>query len=105
LDEERVAGLLSPVSDRETRAWVGRLLGGNPWAKYIYTGFSLYQPEVEIAAKIVIPAPQIERADFWSLSSAQTAVQNGTLPAPVRSLKNTSFVKPDDYNNFRRFLV
>ena len=71
----------------------------------IYTGFSPYQPEGEIAGKIVIPGAQIERGDFWSLSDAQQALQNGKLPFPVRSLANSNFLKPDAYNNLRGFLI
>jgi len=71
----------------------------------IYTGFSPFYVEGEITAKIVIPTAQIERADSWSLSDAQTAIASGNLPAASRVKKNPNFVKPDDYNNLRSLLV
>jgi hypothetical protein len=71
----------------------------------IYTGFSLFQPEGEITAKIVIPAAQIERADFWTLSDVRNALKQTQLPAPSRSLSNSNFVRPDNYNNLRTLLI
>lgn len=71
----------------------------------IYTGFSLFQPEGEITAKIDIPAPQIERADFWPLKDVQAALAKNALPAASKSLANTNFVKPDDLSNIRGFLL
>jgi hypothetical protein len=71
----------------------------------IYHGYSLYQPEGEITAKIVIPTAQIERADFWSLADVKGALQKGVLPAPARSLRNTKFLPPDEYNNQRDLLL
>jgi hypothetical protein len=71
----------------------------------IYTGFSPVHPEGEITAKLVIPTAQIERAEFWSLSDARKAWNNGQLPAPLRTRTNPNFVNADDYNNLRGFLV
>jgi hypothetical protein len=55
-------------------------------------------------AKLVIPTAQIERADFWDLSSAQSAAAAGSMPAPSRTRKNQYYVKPEKYNNFRELL-
>jgi len=71
----------------------------------IYTGFSPFHPEGEITAKLVIPAAQIERAEFWSLSDARQALSNNQLPSPSRTLNNSNFVSPEDLNNLRGFLV
>lgn len=71
----------------------------------IYTGFSPFHPEGEITAKLVIPAAQIERAEFWSLADARQAWNNNQLPAPAQTLNNPRYVSPDDFNNFRGFLV
>ena len=71
----------------------------------IYHGYSLYQPEGEITAKIVIPAAQIERADFWCLADVKAALQKGVLPAPLRSIGNSKFVPADNYNNLRDLLL
>jgi hypothetical protein len=72
----------------------------------VYTGFSPYQPEGEITAKIVIPPAQIERAEFWSKDGAFAAVKSGRLPTAdaSRVLLNPLFVRPDDYNNVRDVL-
>jgi hypothetical protein len=71
----------------------------------IYQGFSIYQPEGEITAKIDIPTAQIERADFWSLKDAQDALAKQALPSASKSLPNPNFVKPDDLSNIRGFLL
>src|SRR5437764_828111 len=67
----------------------------------VYTGFSPFQPEGEITAKINIPAAQIEKAEFLSASDAYNAVQNDVLPAfdPSRRIVNPLFVDPSFYNN------
>lgn len=73
----------------------------------VYTGFSPFQPEGEITAKINIPPAQIERAEFWSASDAFDAVQNDVLPAsdPARTIVNPLFVDPACYNNVRLALA
>jgi hypothetical protein len=72
----------------------------------VYPGFSPYQPEGEITAKIIIPPAQIEKAEFWSASAALQVVQSGSLPVPdpAHVLYNPLFVPPGDYNNVRDFL-
>ena len=73
----------------------------------VYTGFSPFQPEGEITAKISIPPAQIEKAEFWSASDAFEAVENEVLPAPdpSRTIVNPLFVNPSDYNNVRPALA
>jgi hypothetical protein len=70
----------------------------------IYTGFSPYQPEGEIAAKILIPPAQVQRAEFWSAADAYDAVQRGVMPAcdPSMTLINSLFIDPSRYNNVRQ---
>ncbi len=70
----------------------------------IYPGFSPFQPEGEITARLVIPAAQIERADF-SLADARNVWNNGRLPAPAKSRSNKNFIQPEDYNNLRNCLT
>jgi len=70
----------------------------------VYPGFSPYQPEGEITAKITIPPAQIEKAEFWSKDEALKAVSNRNLPAPARILPNPLFVPPSRYNNVRECL-
>jgi hypothetical protein len=71
----------------------------------LYTGFSPVHLEGEITAKLVIPAAQIERADFYSLTDARAAAAHGALPTAQRSLINTDFVNPLDYSNLRELLA
>jgi hypothetical protein len=71
----------------------------------LYMDFSPVHLEGEVTAKIVIPSAQIERADFFALSDANAAAGNGALPVAQRSLVNTHFVNPADYNNLRELLV
>jgi hypothetical protein len=72
----------------------------------IYTGFSPYQPEGEIAAKILIPPAQVQRAEFWSAADAYDAVQRGIMPIcdPSMTLINSLFIDPSRYNNVRQAL-
>jgi hypothetical protein len=70
----------------------------------IYTGFSPFQPEGEIAAKILIPPAQVQRAEFWSATDAYDAIQSGIMPAsdPAMTLINPLFSDPSRYNNVRQ---
>lgn len=71
----------------------------------VYQGFSPFQPEGEITAKIVIPSPLIEYAEHWDLQDVLNSLSAGTLPTASKTLPNPNFVKPDDYNNLRSFLL
>ncbi len=71
----------------------------------IYPDFSPFLPEGEITAKLVIPAAQIERADFFPLADARNAWNNGRLPSAAKSRSNRNFVKPESYNNLRDCLM
>jgi hypothetical protein len=71
----------------------------------IYTGFSLFQPEGEIAAKILIPPTQIERAEFWSLADIVDSVNKGVLPTATDVMVNPLFVNPNRYSNIRDVLL
>ncbi len=70
----------------------------------IYTAFSPFYVEGEITAKIVIPTVQIERADYWSLSEAKSAVAARKLPMASRSRSNPHYKSADSYNNLRKLL-
>ena len=71
----------------------------------IYTGFSPYQPEGEITAKIIIPPEQIERYEFYSLNSVQNDISSGRLPRPSNEVINTNhFLPPENYHNIKEFL-
>jgi len=71
----------------------------------IYTGFSPYQPEGEITAKIIIPPEQIERYEFYSLNSVQNDISSGRLPRPSKKVPNIEyFLPPENYHNIKEFL-
>jgi hypothetical protein len=70
----------------------------------IYTGFSPFQPEGEVTAKIGIPPAQIEKAEFWSMAEILHSLQSGSLPAPTRTVYNGLFVQPSELSNMRDYL-
>jgi hypothetical protein len=69
--------------------------------------YSVYQVEGEIVAKIIIPPAQIERADFFDITTVNTALSNGQRPTPdpTRSLTNGLYVNPSRYSNVRTVLA
>ena len=71
----------------------------------IYTRFSLFQPEGEIAAKIVIPAIQIEKCEAFTLSGIKSDLALKRFPKPSETIPNPKYTTPDDISNLRRFLV
>jgi hypothetical protein len=71
---------------------------------HVYNGFSLYQLEGEITAKIQIPTTQIQKAEEWSLSDIQNALAIGNLPTPCQTMINDRFIDPSSYCNVRAAL-
>jgi hypothetical protein len=71
----------------------------------IYTGFSPFQPEGEITAKIVIPPSQIERAEVWSMVKMRSDLSAGRIPTPDGEVLNSMYLPPEDYNNVREVLA
>jgi len=71
----------------------------------IYTGYSAFQPEGEITAKIWIPTAQIERVEFWSLADAKKTGAGQITPSTVRVFSNSRYVPPEKLNNVREYLV
>jgi hypothetical protein len=72
----------------------------------IFTAFSLFQPEGEITAKIVIPPAQIERFEFYDISSVRQDIQSGRRPRPSGQGLNTRFFElPAKISNIREFLI
>jgi hypothetical protein len=71
----------------------------------IYRGFSPFQPEGEIAAKIVIPPTQIEKAEYWPISKLLDDIKNNQVPLPERTFSNPLFLLPEDYNNVRDLIA
>jgi hypothetical protein len=70
----------------------------------VYTDYSDFQAEGEIAAKISIPPAQIEKAEFWSLADAKAADLAKVRGTPGYTLTNSLYQPPDDINNVRKSL-
>lgn len=70
----------------------------------IYTGYSPFQPEGEIAAKIIIPTTQIQKVEFWPIDKLFDDIFNGRMPTPARVIDNQHYLPPDDYSNVRGVL-
>lgn len=70
----------------------------------IYTGFSPFHPEGEITAKIIIPPPQIEKVEYWSLSKIINDLYNGQSPSPDDMVLNPLYAPAEDYSNVRELL-
>ena len=72
----------------------------------IYTGYSPFQPEGEITAKIHIPTTQIERIELWMARDYQQAINRGyfDIDRPTDSISNPLYLPPTDYHNIREML-
>jgi hypothetical protein len=72
----------------------------------IYSGYSLFQPEGEITAKIIIPPAQIEKFEFYDIAAVISELAVGRLPVPARTERNVSlFRAPDEISNVRGYLL
>lgn len=72
----------------------------------VYTGFSLYLPEGEITAKIVVPPTQIEKFEFYEIAQVKKDIAAGRLPTPTITESNASLYQPPtDISNVRGFLL
>ena len=60
-----------------------------------------YHHDGEIVAKIVIPSPQIERAEQYDGPEALAALLTGRFPTPVATIRNGHYAPPDTYSNIR----
>jgi hypothetical protein len=88
-----------------------KAVGHQPFAEEVrelnvYAGYSPYQVEGEMVAKIQIPPAQIEKAEFWAKDEALAAARARRIPTPdpARVLYNNLFVDPSEYNNVRDVL-
>jgi hypothetical protein len=71
----------------------------------IYTGYSRWQPEGEITAKIIIPPAQIECAEIWLRDEFRSAIKTKAQLRPSETMNNKAlYLKPDDYHNIRELL-
>jgi hypothetical protein len=72
----------------------------------VYTGFSVFQPEGEITAKIKIPPAQIEKFEFYEIGTIVNALAAGTRPVPAAVVPNVAlFRSPEDISNIRDLLL
>lgn len=71
----------------------------------IYTGYSPFQPEGEITAKIIIPPSQIEKAEFWTVSEIMDATNSNRLPRPNSVQFNNLYLPPERLSNIRDVLA
>lgn len=67
----------------------------------IYAGFSPWQLEGEVTAKIIIPPAQIEQAEIWLYDDFDDAIQNRRVLRPSKVMRNQLYLKPEDYHNIR----
>ena len=71
----------------------------------VYTGFSAFQPEGEITAKISIPPTQIEKYAFYTISGIRSDRAAGRLPTPTQEVTNQlTYRPPDEVCNIREVL-
>lgn len=66
-----------------------------------YHQYLPYHREGEIIAKVVIPAPQIERAEEFDGTAALRDLRTGKMPSPVQTIHNGNYAAPDTYSNIR----
>ena len=72
----------------------------------VYTGYSPYQPEGEITAKISIPPTQIEKFVFYSHASIQACFAASQLPTPDDEVPNQGMYRlPEELSNIRDVLT
>ena len=71
----------------------------------VFTGFSPFQPEGEIAAKISVPPTQIQKFEFYEIDRIDSDLARGELPVPSRTEWNCRYEEPMDIANIRSYLT
>ncbi|MFO1418459.1 MAG: hypothetical protein U1E83_07280 [Methylotetracoccus sp.] len=72
----------------------------------VYTGFSPFQPEGEITAKIIIPPTQIQRFEFFDIAQVRRDFAAGQIPTPRYTEASSDYYQPpEEIANIRTFLV
>ena len=67
----------------------------------IYKNFMPFHAEGEITAKIIIPAPQIEKWEEYDGPRAEAALRANILPQPIDRNTNVRYAAPERYCNIR----
>jgi len=70
----------------------------------LYHHYLPYHREGEIVAKIVIPSPQIEKAEEYDGPAAIRDLRTGKVPAPLQTIPNSGYAAPDIYCNIREIV-
>ncbi len=68
---------------------------------HTYTGFLPYHHEGEIAAKLRIPAVNLERCEEYDGRTALHQLANAVVPIPNAVILNPRFAPPENYLNLR----
>lgn len=72
---------------------------------HIYTGFLPYHPEGELAAKINIPAVQIQRAEEYDGPRTLADLRMRRVLGPIQSpIVNPDYQPPEEFSNIRELL-
>ncbi len=72
----------------------------------IYTGFSPFQPEGEVTAKINIPPTQIEKYCYYEINSTLTSFRSRQIPRPTSEVFNTrKYISPEEISNIRDVII
>ena len=72
----------------------------------VYVGFSPYQPEGEITAKINIPPTQIEKFCFYEINSIRNDLTAGRIPIPSDEVPNVPLYRPpEELSNIRNVIL
>ena len=71
----------------------------------VFTGFSPFQPEGEITAKISIPPTQIRGFEFYEIDRINTNLAQGILPVRSHIESNVLYQEPTDISNVRSYLT
>lgn len=73
---------------------------------HVYTGFSPYQPEGEITAKIQIPTTQIKGVEIWIKDDYKKRIHSRyfDISKPTDYSGNSKYLPPEDYHNIRELL-
>ena len=71
----------------------------------IFTGFSPFQPEGEITAKIIIPPTQIQKFELFEMARVNADLAAGRLPTPSQTEWNLFYQDPDEISNVRGYLI
>jgi len=71
----------------------------------VYTMFLPFQPEGEIAAKIHIPAVNIEKVELYNGPAAHRDLAQGHMPGYSQAFANPHYEQPEKFSNVREVIL